>query len=83
MNSKIDGFEMKHAALISEQNELYKKRGELRKALESMEIELEKHQEKIENNCLSFFGKHDFETFREEGPYGERYYVCKHCGCQN
>ena len=82
MNCKIDGFEMKHAVLISEQNELYKKRGELRKALESMEIELEKHQEKIENNCLSFFGKHDFETFREEGPYGERYYVCKHCDYQ-
>ena len=83
MNCKIDGFEMKHAVLISEQNELYKKRGELRKALESIEIELEKHQEKIENNCLSFFGKHDFETFREEGPYGERYYVCKHCDYQN
>lgn len=82
MNCKIDSFEMKHAVLISEQNTLYKKRGELIKALESMEIELEKHQEKIENNCLSFFGKHDFETFREEGPYGERYYVCKHCGYQ-
>lgn len=73
-------FEETHEKLLHGKVELHKKRTDLLKQIDEINHLLYLQDEKIEKNCLFFHKEHYYERHREEGPYGENYYMCKHCG---
>ena len=61
--------------VFERKKELVNEKYELLNRLKQIELTLEDLQITIVNNC-----KHEWVTKREEGMYGERYTICKHCG---
>lgn len=76
-------FEKIHKKLLQDRDTIYKSQSYYRKKLQELEIKYKENQRKIYENCIKHHGNHTWEAFREDGPYGERYYICKNCNTEN
>ena len=76
-------FENIHNTLLKERDEIFKLQREYRVKLEELELRYQENKKKINENCIKHHGDHIWEAFREEGPYGERYYICKNCNAES
>ena len=72
-----------HEKLIQYQNEIFKLQTEYNLKLKELEVKYKENKQKIYENCIKQHGEHEWETFREDGPYGERYYICKNCNAEH
>ena len=76
-------FENIHKRLLQERDEILKLQTEYRLKLEVLELKYKENKVKIYENCIKHHGNHLWEAFREEGPYGERYFICKNCNAED
>lgn len=74
-------FKKKHNELMKNIDELNEKKRMYYEAIKEIDKKIEQHQERIYDNCIDCFGNHDWIQYREEGMYGEVFYVCKNCEC--
>ena len=72
-----------HEKLIQHQNEIYELQTKYNLKLKELEVKYKENKQKIYENCIKQHGDHEWEAFREDGPYGERYYICKNCNEEN
>lgn len=76
-------FKTSHEKLVQEKREIYKLQSQYRAKLEELEIKQKEIIQKIRDNCIKQHGDHIWEAFREDGPYGELFYVCENCNAEN
>ena len=79
----MDEFTHSHNELIKERNNIINKIMEVKRDLELLQKKEKYIHNSIMDNCVKYNKKHDWETHREDGPYGERFYICKHCDSMN
>tara|TARA_B100000989_G_scaffold276771_1_gene237244 strand:+ start:234 stop:476 length:243 start_codon:yes stop_codon:yes gene_type:complete len=72
-----------HEKLIIQQKKIYALQHEYTLKLNELSDQLKENKRKIYENCIKQHGHHEWEAFREDGPYGERYYICKNCNSEN
>lgn len=76
-------FENIQNRLLQERDDIYKLQREYRLKLEALELKYKENKVKISENCVKHHGDHIWEAFHEEGPYGQRYFICKKCNAEN
>lgn len=76
-------FENIQNRLLQERDDIYKSQREYRLKLEALELKYKENKRKIYENCIKHHGDHIWEAFREDGPYGQRYFICKKCNAEN
>ena len=65
--------------LLVEQKNLLKAKIACADRLTQLNDELHNIQNDISNACVEQFGSHDYIEEREDGMYGERFYICSRC----
>lgn len=79
----MEEFQDSHKELIQKRQSIYSEIYELKKYLEELKQKVELTEIDIQRNCIKHNKDHEWEVEREEGPYGERFFVCKHCNTIN
>ena len=79
----MDEFTHSHNELVNERNNIINKIMEARRQLEWLKEQEKEIDYNIKENCIKYNKEHDWESHREDGPYGERFFICKHCDCTN
>ncbi len=72
-------FEEEQITLLNKQTELHKIKMIYIQRLSNIRDEINNIEKEITSNCLHFFKQHDFIEEREEGIYGETFYICSRC----
>ena len=70
----------KHGELLQEKKNLYNLQYEYNSKIKEIQKLLDINQINISRNCLNKHGKHNWIETREDGIYGERFYICENCG---
>ena len=65
--------------LLAEQKILLKAKIACADRLTQLNDELHKIHNDIARACIEEFGSHDYIEEREDGMYGERFYICSRC----
>jgi hypothetical protein len=65
--------------LLAEQKKLLKAKIACADRLTQLNDELHKIHNDIARACIEEFGSHDYIEEREDGMYGERFYICSRC----
>jgi len=76
-------FATTHKQLLEEEKMIIKLQYKCREKLNMLHSQLQENKKKIYENCIKHHGNHLWEAFREEGPYGERYFICKNCNTED
>ena len=66
--------------LLSKKKKLHDEKKNLLILLENLNKEITTNKYEIADCCLKVHGKHNWIVEREDGPYGERFQYCEHCG---
>lgn len=79
----MEEFNDSHKELVQKRQSIYSEIYELNRHLEKLKQRIELTEVDIRDNCIKHHKKHEWQIEREEGPYGERFFVCKHCNTIN
>jgi len=79
----MEEFNDSHKELVQKRQSIYSEIYELNRHLEKLKQRIELTEVDIRDNCIKHHKEHEWQIEREEGPYGERFFVCKHCNTIN
>lgn len=79
----MEEFNDSHKELVEKRQSIYSEIYELNRHLEKLKQRIELTEVDIRHNCIKHHKEHEWQIEREEGPYGERFFVCKHCNTIN
>ena len=79
----MEEFNDSHKELVQKRQSIYSEIYELNRHLEKLKQRIELTEVDIRDNCIKHHKEHEWKIEREEGPYGERFFVCKHCNTIN
>lgn len=79
----MEEFQDSHKELVEKRQSIYSEIYELNRHLEKLKQRIELTEVDIRRNCIKHHKEHEWQIEREEGPYGERFFVCKHCNTIN
>ena len=75
----MEEFQQSHAELVKKRDNTYNEMIQIQRQLERLKQKVELTEYTIQHNCIKHNREHDWDIEREDGPYGERFYVCKNC----
>jgi predicted DNA binding CopG/RHH family protein len=75
----MEEFQQSHNALLQQRIDTYNELSKMRILLENLNKKVQSINHNISKNCIKHNKQHEWESYRESGHYGERYYICKHC----
>jgi len=75
----MEEFHQSHAELVKKRDNTYNEMIQIQRQLERLKQKVELTEYTIRHNCIKHNREHDWDIEREDGPYGERFYVCKNC----
>lgn len=75
----MEEFQQSHAELVKKRDDTYKEIIEIQRKLERLKQKVTLTEYTIQHNCIKYNQQHVWEVEREDGPYGERFFICKNC----
>ena len=76
-------FKPSHEKLLQERDDIYKLQSQYSAKLEELKIKQKEIIQKIRENCIKHHTHHKWNEMRENGAYGELFYVCENCNAEN
>lgn len=79
----MEEFQHSHNELVKKRETIYQEIYKTKRYLEELQEKLALTTYDIRENCIHHHKNHDWISERESGPYGERFFTCKHCNYVN
>jgi hypothetical protein len=61
-------------------NDIRKNIMELKRNIKQLNLQIEGIDNGIIMRCIDTYSTHQYERYRDDGPYAESYWICKYCG---